>query len=448
MVNWHRILNGTRGILALLIFASLESADAQTGTISTVAGDGFRSEKGEGRFNGDGASASSASLNFPSSVFKDASGNLYIADLWNRRIRKVDESGIISTVAGNGLSGFSGDGGPATLASLSVPSDVFIDRSGNLYIVEPTLDRIRRVDESGIISTVAGNGLSGFSGDGGPATLASLSSPGAIFVDGSGNLYIADSGNNRIRKVGASSGIIITVAGSGEADFSGDGGPATRASLFYPTGVFLDRIGNMYISDGDNHRVRKVDASTGIINTVAGDGEHGFSGDGGPATRAQIGFVSGVFVDDAGNLFIAATTNHRIRKVDVTGKITTVAGDGFKAETGYGRFSGDGDLATRASLSYPRQVFVDKSGDLYIPDEDNHRIRLVLRIATPTFLGGAVAASDFHRDGIVDFSDYLEFMVKFGETNEDPGFEGRFDLNDDGIINFQDFLLFAAAFGE
>jgi sugar lactone lactonase YvrE len=226
----------------------------------------------------------------------------------------VDAStGIITTVAGNGIPGYSGDGGPATSASLSGPSGVVVDATGNLLIADSSNYRIRRVDAStGIITTVAGNGIRGFSGDGGPATSASLS-PIGVAVDATGNLFIADTGNHRIRRVDESTGIITTVAGNGIRGFSGDGGPATSASLNYPTGVAVDGSGNLFIADAANNRIRWVDASTGIITTVAGNGMPDYSGDGGPATSASLNGPSGVVVDAAGNLFIADNDNKRIR---------------------------------------------------------------------------------------------------------------------------------------
>jgi sugar lactone lactonase YvrE len=338
--------------------------DAATGIITTVAGDG-----GSG-FSGDGGPATSASLSFPEGVAVDASGNLFIADAGNSRIGRVDAAtGIITTVAGVGAGGFSGDGGPATSASLFFPEGVAVDALGNLFIADTSNNRVRRVDAAtGIITTVAGDGASGFSGDGGPATSASLNSPRGVAVDASGNLFIADFSNDRVRRVDAVTGTITTVAGG----VFGDGGPATGASLNRPFEVAADGSGNLLIADFSNNRVRRVDAATGIITTVAGDGAFGFSGDGGPATSASLGFPSGVAVDSSGNLFIADFSNRRIRRVDAaTGIITTVAGDGGS------RFSGDGGPATSASFSSPRGVAVDASGNLFIAVRGNSRVRRV-----------------------------------------------------------------------
>ncbi len=299
----------------------------------------------------------------------DASGNLYIAEQANNRIRKISASGIISTVAGNGSFGFSGDDGVATSASLYYPTHVAVDASGNLYIADQGNNRIRKVSPSGIISTVAGNGSAGFSGDGGLATAASLYRPQGVAVDALGNLYIADISNQRIRKVNTS-GIISTVAGIGSFGFSGDGGSATAASLHNPSGVAVDASGNLYIADYSNYRIRKVNTS-GIISTVAGNSSYGFSGDGGSATAARLNNPIGVAVDASGNLYIADENNNRIRKVSPSGIISTVAGNGISG------FSGDGGAATAASLNYPRGVVVDGSGNLYIADKDNYRIRKV-----------------------------------------------------------------------
>ena len=342
------------------------------GTITTIAG------TGEQGFSGDGGPASQAQLDHPRAVAVDGEGNLYIADRNNNRIRKVDSTGTITTIAGGG--GFGEDGGPATQVLLNLPYGVAVDGTGNLYIADTNSDRIRKVDSTGTITTIAGTGERGFSGDGGPATQASLNSPFGVAVDGAGNLYIADQYNNRIRRVD-STGTITTIAGTEERGFGGDGGPATQAPLFLPTGVAVDVEGNLYIADQYNHRIRRVD-STGTITTIAGTGERRFGGDGGPAIRAQLDAPSGVAVDGAGNLYIADASNHRIRKVDSIGTITTIAGTG---EQGFG---GNGGPASQAHLFFPTGVAVDSAGNLYIADVGNHRIRKVDSTGTITTIAG------------------------------------------------------------
>lgn len=351
------------GFWVVVLLSLLWSFPASAGVIETVAGNGISG------FSGDGGPATQGSLSYPWGVSVDGLGNLYIADAANNRIRKVDGNGMITTVAGNGINGFSGDGGPATQASLSGPSGVAVDNVGNLYIADYANYRIRKVDGNGIITTVAGNGNNGFSGDGGPATQASLSPVRDVAVDRFGNLYISDTYNDRIRKVDVN-GYITTVAGNGTRFFSGDGGPATQASISYPHGVSVDGLGNIYFADVSNSRIRKVDAN-GIITTVAGNGISGFSGDGGPATQASLYSSLGVTVDGRGNLYIIDSGNQRVRKVDGNGVITTVAGNGTQG------FSGDGGSATEARLSWPAYGTVDKLGNLYIGDNSNHRVRRV-----------------------------------------------------------------------
>ena len=338
--------------------------------IQTVAGTGTDS------FSGDGGAATSATINNPNEVTLDSAGNLYIADSSNHRIRKVDASGNISTIAGTGTAGFGGDGGAATAAQLNFPAAVVVDSAGNLYFADSNNHRVRRVDTSGDISTVAGTGTGGFSSDGGPATAAQLNFPAAVVVDSAGNLYIADSNNHRIRKVDAS-GDISTVAGTGTGGFSGDGGPASGAMLNGPQGIVLDGAGNLYIVGSASYRIRKVDAS-GTISTIAGTGTAGFSGDGGAATAAQLNWPSRVAMDGAGNLYISDRFNHRIRKVDASGDISTIAG------TGTAGFGGDVGAATAARLNYPIGVAVDgASRYIYVADALNNRIRRIAGVAQP-----------------------------------------------------------------
>ena len=280
---------------------------ASTGIITTIAGTGT-----EG-YSGDGGQATSAQLNTPMAIALDAAGNVYIADSQNSRIRKITVStGVITTIAGTGTAGYSGDGGPSTSAQINYPLGVTFDSAGNLYIADTQNNVVREVAAStGIITTVAGNSFSGYSGDGGPATSAQLWGPESIAFDSSGNLYIADSYNQVIREVNHSSGTISTIAGNRTAGYTGDNGPATSAELNYPYAISVDATGNVYISDYANFVIRMV-SPTGIITTVAGNGTSGFSGDGGPATSAQLSYPHGVALDSAGNLYIGDCGNHRV----------------------------------------------------------------------------------------------------------------------------------------
>jgi uncharacterized protein (TIGR03437 family) len=350
------------GVSVTITEAAAGSALGQTYTIYTVAGNGV------GGYSGDNGPATSAQLYHPVGVAVDSGGNLYVADYNNSRIRKVS-NGVITTVAGNGTVGYSGDNGPATSAQLSSPQGVAVDSAGNLYIADVGNNRVRKVS-NGVITTVAGTGPAypggGFGGDGGPATSAQLYWPVGVAVDSAGNLYIADLNNERIRRV--SKGVITTVAGSATLDYSGDNGPATSAGLSSPQGVAVDSAGNLYIADYNDSRIRRV--SNGVITTVAGNGTGGYGGDGGPATSAELYFPNGVAVDSAGNLYIADSNTQRIRKV-ANGVITTVAGNGT---VGY---SGDNGPATSAQLHYPMGVAVDSAGNIYIADDYNSRIRIL-----------------------------------------------------------------------
>jgi sugar lactone lactonase YvrE len=340
--------------------------------IATVAGGGTPSPS----FCGDGGPATSACLFFPIGLAVDANDNLFIGDDFNNRVRRVDAvTGNISTVAGSASVGFCGDGGPATSACLNQVVGIATDANGNLFITDYGNNRIRRVDAvTGIISTVAGSANAGFCGDGGPATTACLSGPVGVKVDANGNLFIADYNNNRIRRVDAVTSIISTVAGSASAGFCGDGGPATAACLNSPAGLTLDSNGNVFVADRFNHRVRRVDAITGMITTVGGNGTPGFCGDGGPAGSACLNAPSDLAVDGAGNLSIADRGNHRIRRVNGAGIISTVAGGGAPSPG----FCGDGGAASRACLFNPTGVAFDPvSGGLLVGDTDNHRVRVV-----------------------------------------------------------------------
>ena len=402
------------------------------GDIYTIAGTGARG------YSGEGGPATSAKIYAPGGVTFDRAGNLLIADSGNHRVRVVAAStgtfykksmtaGDIYTVAGNGSQHYSGDGGPVTNAELSTPEGVATDAAGNLLIADYDNNRVRvaaaatgnfygKAMTAGRIYTVAGNGLKGHSGDGGPATKATLTLPGGVATDAHGNLLIAATGNSLVRVVAATTGIfygqtmtagdIYTIAGNGHRAFSGDGGPATSAAIFDPTGVTVDAAGNVLIADSENNRIRVVAASNGTfygiamtagdIYTIAGTGTRGFSGDGGPATSAELYVPDGVTVGAAGNVLIADSSNNRIRVVAgsngtfygiamTAGRIYTIAGNGTAG------FSGDGGPATSAEFNIPQSVAVDAAGNALIADTYNNRVRVVAA-SNGAFYGQAMTA--------------------------------------------------------
>jgi uncharacterized protein (TIGR03437 family) len=355
--------------------AMVLKVSAATGVISVVAGTGLSTGGG-----GDGGPAVGAALGAPRGLAFDSTGNLYIADTSGCDVRKVDTNGIITTVAGAGGAGFAGDGGFATKALLSSPTGIAVDKSGNLYIADRLNQRIRMVTAStGIITTIAGSNTTGLSGDGGPATQATFTYPTSIAVDSSGNIFVADANNVAIRKI-STSGIITTVAGNGQGGFAGDGGAANKAQLGLPTGVTVDASGNLYIADSSNQRIRMVTASTGIITTIAGTGTAGFSGDGAAAAAALFSNPVAVAVDASGAVYVADGDNNRIRRFTIGGAIATFAGTTTSV--------GDGGPSTQARLDDPSSVAVDSSGNLYIADPGANRVRKVTPSGTITTLAG------------------------------------------------------------
>ena len=367
-----------------------------SGRLSVFAGTGVAG------FSGDGGPATQAELSFPTALALSSNGDLYIADSGNNRIRMVSPSGVITTVAGTGVAGFSGDGGPAPQAELSFPTAIALSSTGALLIADGGNRRVREVSPTGTITTVAGNGTLGLSGDGGPATQAGLSEPLGVAA-GPGGIYVADAWNDVVRRIlpsgvietvaGAADGLQFpvavalnaagdifvadwsnrvievtpsgaarTVAGTGVAGFSGDGGPAVKAELDRPSGLAVAPNGDLYIADSGNNRIRMV-SPNGIITTIAGTGVAGFSGDGGPAVKAELNDPEGLAIGPGGGLYIADSHNQRIREVLPGGAIRTVAGNG---EVGY---TGEGVPALSAALNYPAGVALDSSGNLYVADD-------------------------------------------------------------------------------
>lgn len=342
--------------------------DAATGVITTIAGTGLAG------FGGDGGPATAALLNTPFGVAVDAAGFVYVADSGNNRIRKILPQGTILTVAGHGQAISTGEGIPAVYAGLNSPHGVWADAAGNILIADTFGHRIRRVDAAGIITTVAGNGLQGFSGDGGPATSAQILLPWYVTADATGAIFIPDLNNRRIRRVDPATGIITTYAGNGGFGPSGDGGPATSASLGDPRQIAIDDAGNLLLTEFNyGHCVRRVDAATGRIETIAGNGSVGFAGEGVPAFDASLSVLRGSVLDPTGRyLDFADSGNDRIRRLDLeTGIVRTLAGDGYR------RFGGDGGDAVLASFNGPHGLARDAAGNLLIADTGNRRVRRV-----------------------------------------------------------------------
>lgn len=345
-------------ILPLYLFGSHSSAQL----IYTYAGNGNTG------YTDSTGNPALAEFNHPWGLTYDGYGNLFISDHVNCAIRKINTAGIISTYVGTTAAGFGGDGGAAASALLQGPTGIATDPAGNLYIADTRNNRIRKVMTSGIIITIAGNDTLGYSGDGGPATAAKFYYPMGVAADIAGNLYIADSGNNVVRKI--SGGIITTFAGNGIPGHAGDGGPANLAYLNGPIGVAVDNSGNVFITEAGSSVVRKVNAA-GVISTFAGNGVAGYSGDYGAATAAQLSHPNSVAFDAAGNVYISDEENHRIRKVASDGTITTIAGNGI---VGY---SGDGGPATGAQLFRPMGLAIATNGNVFISDFINSVVRKV-----------------------------------------------------------------------
>lgn len=320
-------------------------------------------------------SQAATSLMSPAAIVFDSQGNLYFAEPGNHVVRKFSAAGSLSIVAGNGVQGFAGDGGAATAAELDSPQGLALDAAGDLFIADTHNHRVREVAAAtGTIFTVAGTGAAGFSGDGGAAQAAALNRPTALALDAAGDLYVADTGNHRVRRIAAGSGVITAVAGNGTQGFAGDGGPAVAAAIDSPGGLAVDAAGNLFIADTRNGRVREVNALTGVVTTVAGTGGAGgniqsFSGDGGASAAAGLALPRGLALDTSGNLYIADSANHRVRRISASGVIATVAGQGTEG------FAGDGAPAIAANLDSPQSVALSPGGLLTMSDTANQRIR-------------------------------------------------------------------------
>ena len=335
------------------------------GIIQTIAG------TGDAGYSGDGGQATAATLREPFMCDFGPAGNLVFSEARNHCVRRIDaQTGVITTLVGDGEAGYSGDGGPAAQARLNEPYSLTVDSNGDIYIVDRLNAAVRKVDAvTGIISTVAGTGEPGYGGDGGPGPLAQLREPNDCFLDGRGGLLIADIQDQRIRRLDLKTGIINTFAGNGEKVRAGDGRPAAQASILGARAVCMDGSGNTYIAEREGNGVRKVDAG-GIMSTLAGTGERGYSGDGGPASAATWGAPKAIRCDAAGDVIVVDTENHAIRRINASGIVTTIAG---------GHLGGDGDggPATEAGLERPHGCGIGPDGTLYIADSNNHRVRAV-----------------------------------------------------------------------
>ena len=349
-----------------IIAIAFAAAPVRAAQISTFAGTGTKG------FSGDGGPATAAQLSNPSAIARGPDGALYVCDTDNQRIRKIAPDGTISTVAGNGTRGYSGDGGPATQAALNEPYEVRWDQGGNLFFVERLNHLVRRVDaKTGVISTVAGNGKPGFSGDGGPASGAQLKEAHSLVFDRAGDLFVCDIGNNRIRKIDMKSGIISTLSGTAEKKPAPDGAPIAGTPLSGPRALDADREGNLWLALREGNAIYRLDLRAGTLHHVAGTGKSGFTGNGGPAKSATLSGPKCVSVAPDGRVYFADTESHSIRRIDVArGTLDLIAGTGEKGD------GPDGD-PLQCRLARPHGIFVDQDGTIFIGDSENHRVRVI-----------------------------------------------------------------------
>ena len=367
-----------RNIYKIAMFTMLFGIGANAQTISTFAGIDTLG------YSGDGGPATAAELNQPMVLAQDAAGNIYEGEGNNSVIRKIDHSGIITTVAGiGGIFAYSGDSGPATAAELAGPDGITFDAKGNLYIADVGNNVIRKINTSGIITTVYGNHVMGYSGDGGPATAAEFNFPRSVTFDNQGNLYVSDWLNYAIRKIDTTTGIITTLTGNGASGYSGDGGPASAAEIGLPYQVKIDANGNIFFIDGTNSIIREINTS-GTISTAVGNGVGGFFGDGGQATACELDIPTSLTFDAAGNMCVGDRGNNRLRQVNTSGIINSFVGNGTAGETG------DGGPATVAEINKPFDELYDASGNLYIADINGNKIR---KVASPTAINELVTSA-------------------------------------------------------
>jgi streptogramin lyase len=354
------------GFLLAVAFVCAEPLAAEQWVVSNVAGTGVA---GRG---GDGGPASDCQLNQPYGIARGPDGALYVCDCENQLIRTIARDGIISTFAGSGRAGYGGDGGPATQATLNEPYEVRFDGAGNVFFVEMRNNVVRRVDaRTRIISTVAGTGKPGFWGDGGPASKAQLNQPHSIEFDSHGDLYICDIGNNRIRKVDMASGTITTIAGTGGKGATPDGAKIDGTPLNGPRAIDFDRAGNLWLALRDGNALYRLDPATRTIRHVAGTGKKGFTGNGGPALEATLSGPKGLSIGPDGNVYLADTESHSIRMIDVVkGTIELVAGTGEKGD-------GPPGDASKCRFTRPHGVFVDVDGSVCVGDTESNRVRVI-----------------------------------------------------------------------
>ncbi len=396
--------NGPTGIFFYPPNSTLYVCDANNNVVRTInpsaivgnyAGNGFGAGTGGGGYAGDHGPATSAELTIPQGILKDTAGNTYVADAGNHVVRKIDPTGVITTIAGTGSSGYTGDGFAATAATLKFPVGVAVDTNGNIYISDFYASVVRKVNTAGIISTIAGTGTPGYDFDGVAATTAKLDSPTHIVVDAHGTLYICDGPNHRIRKVNTTTGIINTLVGMGTPGNTGDNGPASTAQINIARGIAIDHTGNLYFTDVAENVIRRVNIISGTIYAFGGTaGIAGYSGDGGPATAATFNQPDGITSDSAGNVFFCDRLSKVVRRIQTDGTISTVAGHDDSL------FCGDGGPALQAELDSPMASAYDAAGNLYIADYGNNCVRIVTPSgAITTFAGDALAGPGYAGDG-------------------------------------------------